>query len=233
MRLDPTRGPVTVRSNSASSTYDSLQTSLEKRFSGGFGFGLHYTWSVLLDTSSDVRGITVDEPSTTQDPFATRGDRARSAHDRPHRLAGNVVYELPFFTDQKGLAGRILGGWQINAFFNFQSGAPLSVINGSDPSGTASVAARPNVFTNLDISGMSVAQLYQMDRRMQAAARAQAQQIFARLPAGPCNTVAGWLPEPLPFTLFSAPRGRVTCTDGIRQLNVDFIGILEGQRVGN
>ena len=29
--------------------------------------------------------------------------------------------------------GKILGGWQVSSFFTFQSGAPFTVLNGSDP----------------------------------------------------------------------------------------------------
>ncbi len=52
-----------------------------------------------------------------------------------HRLSGNVVYELPFFTKQSGFIGKMLGGWQVNSFFNFQTGAPLTALNGFDPAG--------------------------------------------------------------------------------------------------
>ena len=48
---------------------------------------------------------------------------------------GNFVYELPWYQDQRGFAGRVLGGWQFNSFFTFQSGAPFTPLNGSDPTG--------------------------------------------------------------------------------------------------
>jgi hypothetical protein len=81
-----------------------------------------------------------------------------------------------------------------------------------DPAGanTSANAIRPNVFTNLDVSRMTVAQLYLINQQQRELAIAQAQQIFKALPSGPC--VPEWLPGPsLPFTLFSAPRGRITC----------------------
>ena len=146
-------------------------------------------------------------------------------------MSGNILYELPFFTKQSGFVGKLLGGWQINSFFNFQTGAPLAALNGSDPAGASvSAAIRPNVFTNLDVSRMSVADLYRINQQQRALAEAQAQQIFNALPQGPC--VPGWLPgPPLPFTLFSAPRGRITCNAGQRALVVEFNVVPEGQRV--
>jgi hypothetical protein len=79
---------------------------------------------------------------------------------------------------------------------------------------------------------MSISELYFLQASLVAAANAQAQQNFANLPAGPC--VAGWLSgPPLPLTLFSAPRARAVCSDGVGSLVVEFNGIPEGQRIGN
>ena len=101
-----------------------------------------------------------------QDSYNIRADRARSTYDRPHRLTGNMVYELPFYRDQKGFTGHLLGGWQLNAFFTLQSGAPFTVLNGGDPTGALSGisglvgdAIRPNIATNLDLSSMSIPEI--------------------------------------------------------------------------
>ena len=234
-RIDPNRDVVSLRTNSASSTYDALQMSLEKRLSRGISFGVHYTWSALLDTASDIINLSVAEVAIAQDPFDLNAERARSGYDRPHRLSGNIVFELPFFTKQKGVVGKLLGGWQVNSFFNFQSGAPFTPLNGSDPAGIGSTGIRPNVYTSLDLSRMSVAELYAINQQQRAQAYAQARQIFNALPPLlPGSCVPGWLSgPPLSFTIFSAPRGRITCDAGQRVLVVDFDGVPEGQRVGN
>ena len=226
-----------MRANSASSTYDALQASIEKRFSRGLGFGVHYTWSSLIDTASDVINLSVGEVAIAQDPFNLNAEKARSGFDRPHRLSGNLLYEFPFFSKQRGLVGKLLGGWQVNSLFNFQSGAPFTVLNGSDPAGVGNGSIRPNIFTALDLSGMSVPELYSLEQRLRARANVRAQEIFNQMvpqyPQSRC--VAGWLSGPaLPLTLFSTPRGRVVCDlRGRPSLRVDFNGILEGQRVGN
>jgi hypothetical protein len=103
------------------------------------------------------------EVAVSQDSFNRSTDRGRSTYDRPHRLTGNFVYELPWFQNQAGFKGHVLGGWQVNGFFTFQSGAPFTVLNGSDPAGALSGintlvgdAIRPNLSTNLPLSGMTV-----------------------------------------------------------------------------
>jgi hypothetical protein len=200
----------------------------------GLSGGLHYTKSRFIDTSSDVH----DPPSV--DPFNLRADRGRSSFDRPHRLVGNFVYELPWQRRQHGMAGKLFGGWQINTSFTFESGAPFSVLNGSDPAGTsvgidafAGDVIRPNVYTKLDVSHMSVAQLYAINQQLLNQAMTTAQANFKALPVGPC--VPGLLPgPPLNNLLFARPTARITCSStGERGYLVDLNGVETGQRFGN
>jgi hypothetical protein len=165
-RSFPNQGPTRLRTNSGMSIYHSLQASLEKRLSSGFSAGLHYTYSTFIDTMSEIFNVSVGEVAVAQDSYNRRADRARSSFDRPHRIAGNFVYELPYYRDQNGFLGRILGGWQLNSQFSLQSGSPFTPLNGSDPAGAlASISAlvgnaiRPNLNTTLDLSGMSVEEI--------------------------------------------------------------------------
>jgi hypothetical protein len=64
------------------------------------------------------------------------------------------------------VAGHILGGWQANAFFTLQSGAPFTVLNGADPAGVlqgidslVGNAIRPNLNTALDLSKMTLVEI--------------------------------------------------------------------------
>jgi hypothetical protein len=164
---DPTTGTIRLRANSGSSIYHSMQASMEKRLTRGFSAGVHFTWSSFIDSMSEIFNNSNAEIALAQDPYNRALDRGRSSYDRPLRLAGNAVYEIPFFREQRGFVGHVLGGWQLNAFLNFQSGAPFSPLNGSDPSGTlgglasaVGISTRPNVISGLDLSRMSVEQLY-------------------------------------------------------------------------
>jgi len=162
-RVNRTQAVIRLRANAASSIYHSLQASMEKRLSEGFSAGVHYTWSSFIDTASEIFNPSSGEVAVSQDSYNRSTDRARSTYDRPHRLTGNFVYELPWFQSQNGWKGRVLGGWQLNGFFTFQSGAPFTVLNGSDPAGALSGintlvgdAIRPNLNTGLPLSGMTI-----------------------------------------------------------------------------
>lgn len=165
VRVDPGRGIIRERCNCTSSTYHSLQTSLEKRLSNNFSMAAHYTWSSFIDGASEVFNPSVaGEIAFPQDPTNRRADRGRSTYDRPHRFTINGVFELPFLRTQKGVLGKVLGGWQVNGFLTFQSGAPFTALNGSDPGGIVTgnlvgTSIRPFLNTNLDLSSMTVREI--------------------------------------------------------------------------
>src|SRR3954447_13161587 len=160
-RLDPTKGIIRERCNCTSSTYHSLQTSLEKRLSSNFSMAMHYTWSSFIDGASEVFNPSSGEIAFPQDPTNRDAERARSTYDRPHRFTINGVFELPVMRSQRGVLGKILGGWQVNGFLTLQSGAPFTVLNGSDPGGIVTgnlvgTSIRPFLNTDLDLSRMTV-----------------------------------------------------------------------------
>ena len=165
-RVDTTKGIIRLRANEAESWYHSLQTGLDKRFSDGLSAGVHYTWSKYLDTASEIFNPSSGEVAVSQDSFNIDGDKSVSSYDRPHRLTGNFVWELPFMRDQRGVLGKILGGWQVSSFFTFQSGAPFTVLNGSDPTGALAGidglvgnAIRPNINSTLPLSTMTIPEI--------------------------------------------------------------------------
>jgi hypothetical protein len=239
-RVDPSRGTIQLRANTASSSYNALQASFEKRFSGGITANVYYTWSKFIDTASDIFGSWEGDSGISVDSFNLNADRARSGYDYPQRLTANAVYQLPFGQTHKGFVGQLIRGWQVSTIITLQSGAPFSVLNGSDPAGAldgidalVGEAIRPNVYTNLDVSRMSVAELYAANQQLRNQALATAAADFSALPPGPC--VPGTLPgTPLNNLLFARATARITCSPvGIRAYAVDFNGVEPGQRFGN
>jgi len=165
VRVSPDKGVIRLRCNCTSSIYHSWQTSLEKRLSRSFSMAAHYTWSSFIDGASEVFNPTTSgEIAFPQNPYDRRSERGRSTYDRPQRLSLNGVFELPLFRTQQGMVGKVLGGWQVNGFLTFQSGAPFGVLNGADPGGVVlgnlvGTSIRPFLNTNLDLSSMTVRQI--------------------------------------------------------------------------
>jgi hypothetical protein len=218
-RQDPTRGVIRLRANAAESWYHSLQTQLDKRFSGGLSAGVHYTWSRFEDTASEIFNPSAGEIAVAQDSFNLDGEKGRSTYDRPHRLSGNFVWELPWGMNTGGIGGKLLGGWQISSFFTLQSGGPFTVLNGSDPTGALAGidglvgnSIRPNLNTDLDLSSMTVNEIL-------AAGGAS---LFRPLCGNPSPTCAG-------ERVGNVPRNSLRA-DGV--VNMD-IGIVKNTRFAN
>lgn len=228
--FDPTNctlGVIRLRANGAESDYHSMQVSLDKRLSRGFSMGLHYTWSAFIDTASEIFNPSGGEVAVAQDSYNLPADRARSTYDRPHRLSGNFVYELPFARNQSGFVGRVLGGWQLNSFFTFQSGAPFTPLNGADPTGALNGidglvgnAIRANVTAPLPTSNAE--ELFNL-------IRGQGQQFFAALQCSGPTDAAGRLMPTATCQRFGSAGRNILRADGIG--NLDF-GIIKNTRIG-
>ncbi len=147
VRLYPSLGPRTYRSNSGNSNYHGLQLRVDRRFAHGFQINGSYTWSRFIDSISEVFATTNSNTSLASVPVYRGGlrlDRAVSDYDRTHRATIAYIWEIPGF--KRGVFGQVLGGWQIAGITTFQSGAPYTLILGADRDGDGSSGGdRPDV----------------------------------------------------------------------------------------
>jgi hypothetical protein len=128
--LRPYKGYNSIREtdNIASSMYNSLQISWNKRFSKGLAFGVAYTLSKSMDNGSAQRDII---PNT----YYADNLWGQSDFDARHVFVLNYMYELPFFKEHNKLSGKVLGGWQLSGITQWQTGTPSSVAVGTDYAG--------------------------------------------------------------------------------------------------
>jgi len=108
------------------SNYHSLQTQVQKRFSGNSFVSVAYTWSHGLTTDPADRSIGGSAVPQVSGDF--RNNYGPTVADRRHVLTANFVYELPWMRSQQGVAGKILGGWQVSGIQTFQTGLPLTPV---------------------------------------------------------------------------------------------------------
>ncbi len=98
-----------------------------------------YTYSKLIDNASEVFGVgATNLPQQAAFPSIFGGqaaDRAVSFFDRTHRASITYVYALPWMKEQRGFVGRMAGGWEISGVTTWESGVPLTVVNGQDADG--------------------------------------------------------------------------------------------------
>ena len=125
--LRPFKGFGTIRQTNdvASSRYNSLQVTWNRRGGNGLQFGVSYTLSKSADNGSNQRDVV---PNT----YDTSWLWGPSEFDARHILVLNYLYPIPFFREQHGFVGKVLGGWQVSGITQFQTGLPCSVASGND-----------------------------------------------------------------------------------------------------
>lgn len=105
--------------NGVNSNYNSLQVNLNKRFAKGVSFIGSYTYSKAL-------GYTTSN-NLLLNPFNFQSNYGPLDFDQRHILAIGYLWELPFARNSKGWQHTVLGGWQVNGFFTWSSGTPITV----------------------------------------------------------------------------------------------------------
>jgi hypothetical protein len=110
---------VTTIDNDGYSWYHSLQARLERRFAAGLTTNVGYTWSKFMEATVRLNAA---------DPQPSEG---LAAQDHTHRLLVSAIYEVPvgrkrkFLSSTHAVVDGIVGGWQLQAIYILQSGAPL------------------------------------------------------------------------------------------------------------
>ena len=119
------RGGLTTRANTANSDYHSMQARYNGRlFRNALSVGLAYTFSKTMDNASEIFAFGDIASPNAQNPFCLdECERSLSNLHRPHAFSANFIYDVPFFKEQRGVVGRLLGGWQVNGTYILTSGA--------------------------------------------------------------------------------------------------------------
>jgi hypothetical protein len=98
-----------------------LQTRVEKRFSKGYTLMGSWTWSKNMEAMYYLNSM---------DPLPAHNI---SPNDRTQRFVMNGIYELPFGKGRRFAGGapafvdKIIGGWQLEGIWQYQTGQPLGL----------------------------------------------------------------------------------------------------------
>jgi hypothetical protein len=142
LRPFPAFGDINTTNNDGKSWYHSGQFGLQKRFSRGYTLGVSYTYS---------RWEQATEYLNAGDPEPTR---MISDLDTPHRLSVSGIFNLPFgkgrrfLSDASGFANAVLGGWQFQGVYTYQTGFPITF--GNPAGGTSFLPTNSDAFWNGD-----------------------------------------------------------------------------------
>ncbi len=162
----PAFGDIQWMENRVGATYNSLQTRLEKRFSGGLTALVSYTWGKALtgspdhiSTSGGGAGFDTGTFREPQDGNNTRADRGLAEFDVKQRFVASYVWEIPFGRGRRfgnnanTVADLLLGGWQVTGIHVLQGGLGLTATLGG--SSVLNIGgerrARPNLIGNPEL----------------------------------------------------------------------------------
>lgn len=119
--------------------FNSLQASLNKRFTHGLNNQLSYTWSKNIDYLSSNNQIT---SNTIADPFNFFEFRGPSDFDRRQRFVDALIYDIPDAGQRLGsrFASAVLGKWRLSGIVTAQSGSPFTIVSTNSAVASAGTA---------------------------------------------------------------------------------------------
>jgi hypothetical protein len=132
----------TIRAYGVNSNYNSLQVNARKQWTKGLHVTLAYTFSKWLDNTAENGGFL--NPNNYNQSYGPDGLNSK------HMLTINHVYELPFgkghtLLSNGGIAGSILGNWQLSGIFRYFSGTPFTVSSPTTNADCASCSVVPEI----------------------------------------------------------------------------------------
>jgi hypothetical protein len=148
--------------NGGFTDYNALQLELRRQFRGGFFAQVNYTFA---NTKTDSDGTGQNRFEAFMDNNRPELNYGRSEFHNTHVMNANAIYELPFGAGRRWLNGGgftnvLLGGWQLGAIVNLQSGSPVTIFSGR---GTFNRVGRSNCGTlaicNTAVTTLSVDQI--------------------------------------------------------------------------
>jgi len=123
-------GVVRQRTNSAYSDYDGVE--LEFRTNNlwrQLTMRANYTYSKTTDNADEIfgTGSAGQAVAFSQNPLAyTSPEHGLSALDFPNQFHLLATEQLPFYREQHGIVGHIVGGWAVSAAYIWSSGQPFT-----------------------------------------------------------------------------------------------------------
>lgn len=136
--------------NIGNSSYNSAQVQVTRHFTKGLAILGAYTWSKAIGLTDN----SIDSESVA-DVFNRNLERSITNYHIPHFFKMSWIYELPIGPNKMlnlgGVAGKVIGGWQITGSHTIRAGNPVSISTGGInlPTGNA---VRPDLVAGQSIT---------------------------------------------------------------------------------
>ena len=128
-RPNPAFATIELKSSDGDSWYNALLLEVRRRATRGLGFQSSYTFSRNIDTtqaSTFFSDATNGTTSAFPEFYGSDYNKGLADYHAKHNWVFNVTWDIPGIGSARGLARRVLGGWQIAMIGQMRSGSPLT-----------------------------------------------------------------------------------------------------------
>jgi hypothetical protein len=154
-------GSFSDNTNTGDSRYNSMQVTLNRRFTSHVQAQVAYTYSRCIDDegggggggNTTNSGGTAAATNTPENPYNQSNDKGLCGFDIRHTLRVNGLWSLPFH------GNRVVEGWQISGIQSAYSGVPVNITTGVSRAYTQS-PDRPNYVLGCQIQQENVNQWF-------------------------------------------------------------------------
>lgn len=120
------------------SSYNSLQTKVQKRLTSHFTTLATFTWGkIMTDDGTPPLFFVGSHHGAVQDWRDLRFEHSISPQDVKYQFTGQVSYDLPVGQGQRlklnGISNAIAGGWTVNAIVYLSTGVPINSPGSGNP----------------------------------------------------------------------------------------------------
>ena len=137
--------------STAYSFHNAVTGRFEKRYSKGLTFINSFTYGKTMSDAQPFSGGGNDTGNRIQDIFNKKADKGLAPNHHKYRYVSSFLYDLPFGRGRRfagnarGVLDQIIGGWQVNGIYQFQTGFPITILRSGDPLGVGTNGAvRPD-----------------------------------------------------------------------------------------
>ena len=130
----PDFGEFNQKANHGNANFHSLQVSARRNLTAGWLWEAHYMWAHTLSDN----GFGAGQYPDIENMSCIKCSYSSSDVDIRHSLSANSVYELPFgpgrrFLNAGGVAGKVLGGWELSGVSTATTGRPIDILIDRSP----------------------------------------------------------------------------------------------------
>ena len=127
----PQLGAINVFETHASSQYNGLTVSLQRRLRDGLYFRMGYTWAHAIDDGQDA--LVAGRPVSVQNSFGTRAEKASSVTDQRQRFVFSMIAEPNPMPATQPMLASLFNHWKLASVVTVGSGRPYEAKVTGDP----------------------------------------------------------------------------------------------------